>query len=87
MWAADLHGLPGPPPLDDPGKLTGWTRWMEVDSRRGCGSWCRRFLLLDDQQPQRQLIAVTAVEVDPENRYLNNRERKVHGKPQKHKQP
>lgn len=37
---------------------------MQVEHRQESGSLCRRFLLLDDRMPHRQLVAVTAVEVD-----------------------
>jgi hypothetical protein len=50
--------------LADPSKLEGWTRWMEVENRRPGSSWHRQFLLLDDSQPERQLVAITAVELD-----------------------
>ena len=44
---------------------------MEVDNRQDGGTWCRQFLLLDDLQPTRQLVAITAVEVDPQHRYTH----------------
>lgn len=66
-WPGDAD-LPEPAKLDDPSKMQGWTRWMEVDNRQDSGGWCRRLLLLDDSMPDRQLVAITAVEVDAKNK-------------------
>lgn len=61
--------LPDLPALDNPAKVKGWSRWVEIENRSECGGWCRRFVLLDDSSPERQLLAITAVEVDSLNQY------------------
>jgi hypothetical protein len=56
---------------DDPANMRSWVRWMEVETRQDSGRWCREFVLLDDATPERQMVVITAVEVDPKTKCVD----------------
>jgi hypothetical protein len=56
---------------DDAANMSTWVRWMEVESRQDSGRCCRELVLLDDARPERQMVVITATEVDPKTKCVD----------------